>query len=196
MNPFYYVRHGQTAWNIERRCMGQTDIPLDAVGINEAHNIKTLLQNTSIKTICHSPLTRALQTATILNEVLNCPMVAMDNLKECAWGNLEGKLKGNGDYLTDWVQGITPAGAESYWEFLKRATSGINEALAYPGPVLIVAHAGVYWAVLKMMDKDPLHCDPIPNCLPVYHHQPIQKNDSWLTTTLEGSSDYNEYELS
>ncbi len=34
--PFYFIRRGQTDWNKEYRIMGQTDISLNAVGLQQA----------------------------------------------------------------------------------------------------------------------------------------------------------------
>ena len=33
---FYYVRHGETDWNVEGRFQGRTDVPLNAAGHRQA----------------------------------------------------------------------------------------------------------------------------------------------------------------
>lgn len=57
--PFYYVRHGQTDWNKERKLMGQTDIPLNAQGIREAQELAQQIKNIEISVIVASPSIRA-----------------------------------------------------------------------------------------------------------------------------------------
>lgn len=63
---FYVLRHGETDWNIKGLCIGSTDIPLNEKGIEQAHNVASLLSDLDlgIKTICHSPLRRALSRNT------------------------------------------------------------------------------------------------------------------------------------
>ncbi|MDP6707832.1 MAG: histidine phosphatase family protein, partial [Alphaproteobacteria bacterium] len=84
--PFYYLRHGQTDWNRDRICQGQTDVPLNETGRAQAHAAKTVLDGHAIETICVSPLARAYETAEIVNQVLGRPIVVLDALKEISFG--------------------------------------------------------------------------------------------------------------
>jgi broad specificity phosphatase PhoE len=66
--PFIFIRHGETDWNRTNRTMGQTDIPLNSLGIQQAREATQYLENLGVERIIHSPLSRAAQTATIINE--------------------------------------------------------------------------------------------------------------------------------
>jgi probable phosphoglycerate mutase len=144
---FYFLRHGETDWNRDHRAQGHSDIPLNETGIAQAHDAKMRLAGCAIGTVCCSPLSRARETAEIVNQALRRPLVVIDALKECGLGAAEGSPRGS--WFADWRGGVTPEGAESYEGFIARALVGINTALAQPGPVLIVAHAGIYWAVQR-----------------------------------------------
>ena len=148
---FFFVRHGETDWNRECRIMGCTDIPLNEMGRKQALALQDQIKDLDIKTICTSPLKRALQTAEILNEVLAVPIIKLPDLKEVGWGVQEGQVKGSpasGErMLENYKQGIHPARAEAYELFEKRVVKGINEAFTFPDPVLVVSHGGVFWSL-------------------------------------------------
>lgn len=87
---FYFARHGQTDANIQAvMCGGEWDIELNEAGIAQARAATTLLANANhdIKTICVSPMKRALKTAHILNEVLSVPIEIVEELKEWEVGD-------------------------------------------------------------------------------------------------------------
>lgn len=61
------LRHGQTAWNLEKRWQGRTDIALDATGLAQAERAaEVLVRDASIVSLTYSPLRRAAQTAAVL----------------------------------------------------------------------------------------------------------------------------------
>jgi broad specificity phosphatase PhoE len=193
LKNFYFIRHGETDWNFKKRCMGQSDIPLNITGKKQAEHAKRLLCNADIETICFSPLVRAKETALILNEILDCPLVEIENLKECQWGEQEGKLKGDGSIFNKWKEGDTPFGAESFAKFLQRTVEAINEALNHPKP-LIVAHGGIYWALLKSIGQENNPLSKLPNATPIYHRTPTATNESWFIKALEESYKLELYE--
>ena len=51
LNPFYFLRHGETDWNLERRAMGSQDIPLNDRGISQSLNAAELLKDEPIATL-------------------------------------------------------------------------------------------------------------------------------------------------
>lgn len=179
---FYFLRHGETDWNLQGLAQGQTDVPLNDRGRAQARAAQTLTQHLPIKTICSSPLSRALETAEILQEALGCALEVIEDLRECSWGDCEGGSKGA--WFQDWKLGVSnPPGAEPYAVFLKRALSGLNSALAYPGPVLIVAHGGVYWSVQKHAALGAEF--DLPNAAPVRHEPPKDDFPWWQAVELE-----------
>lgn len=79
------VRHGQTAWNAERRFLGVTDIPLDAVGEAQVEMLAERLGRPFAR-VYASPLARALRTAHAFD---GAPTLVPD-LTELGQGDLEG----------------------------------------------------------------------------------------------------------
>lgn len=178
---FYFLRHGETDWNLQGRAQGQTDVPLNENGRAQARAAQSLTKDLPIKTICSSPLARALETAQIIRETLNCPLEVVEDLRECSWGDCEGGSKGA--WFQDWKSGTSnPPGAEPYGLFLERALSGLNTALCHPGPVLIVAHGGVYWSVQKYAALGAEF--DLPNATPVRHEPPRDGFPWWQAIEL------------
>jgi probable phosphoglycerate mutase len=175
-SPFWFLRHGQTDWNKEHRIMGQTDIPLNQTGIDQAQKAAQLLKDKNFKTIISSPLKRTLQTAEIVAAEHDTPIIIMDQFKEAGWGTLEGTLKdSSGAWFYNWKQGIPVEGAEFFVDYIQRVRNGLQQALVYPSPILIVSHGGVYWVmqeILKLANED------ISNCSPIFHHY---NNNQWMT---------------
>lgn len=185
---FFFIRHGETHWNVKNLIMGQQDIPLNETGITQAHQAKQHFEKTKIKTICTSSLQRAKQTAEIINQELECPLIVMDELKECAVGIREGQLK-NYESWIHWTQGLSnPEGAETYQDFFRRIRKGIELALSYPSPVLIVSHSTVYSAILDNLNLLSNHFDSnpaIPNCTPLLFRTPRTTDHPWIIKKIK-----------
>lgn len=178
---FFYVRHGQTDWNLDRRMQGRTDVPLNAEGRRQAEQAASTLAGQHFASICSSPLSRAHETAEIIQRQSGGDLIILDDLAECAFGAGEGELRG--EWFEAWKRGETlPDGAEPYQSFLMRSLGAINDALNYPGPVLIVAHGGVYWTVqihaLRSLDKS------LPNAEIIRHQPPTSDYPWWRASKL------------
>ncbi len=146
--PFYFIRHGETDWNKQRLMQGQTDTPLNAVGVEQARAAAEFLAGQKITTICVSPLRRAQQTAEII--AARCSVtsiVSVPGLKESNFGIYEGQP--SGPWRDAWAAGAELPGGENYEEFLRRSRAALNECLQNPGPVLVVAHGGTFYAARR-----------------------------------------------
>ncbi|MGD1932980.1 MAG: histidine phosphatase family protein [Candidatus Phaeomarinobacter sp.] len=150
--PFYYLRHGQTDWNIEGRCQGQTDIPMNAAGEAEVAASVARLPLDEITYIVSSPLARAHQSAQLAADRLGLPVVIDDGLKEAFWGEAEGHT--DRSWLPAWREGESPGGAESFEQFSQRVVDTVIRILSLPVTPLIVAHGGVYWAIERALGRD------------------------------------------
>ena len=179
--PFYFLRHGQTDWNKQRLCQGQTDIPLNATGVSQAQNARSLLAGMPIATICSSPLGRARQTAEIVNDTLNCPLVFIDGLQEIGFGEFEGQPVAHESYAA-LLADAENWGGESLDAFIERVVSALEQALAYPGPVLVVSHGGAYWAIQARFGIEI--GDSIANAHPVLLRRSENRDNQWAVETI------------
>lgn len=66
MITLYFVRHGETEWNVENRVQGQLDSPLTDKGIKDVLQLKHRIQETEWQAVFSSPIHRALYTAKLL----------------------------------------------------------------------------------------------------------------------------------
>ena len=75
MGHFYFVRHGQTVWNVENKICGATDIALTEYGHEQAvlTGKKILEEGIQADEILYSPLVRAADTAKHISELTGIP---------------------------------------------------------------------------------------------------------------------------
>lgn len=143
----FLVRHGQTNWNIEHRLQGCTDIPLNSTGIQQAHTLANNIKSLDFDLIISSPLSRALDTAKIINNQKCVPLLTSDSLLERNFGHLEGVFDTDYDknLYWDYIKNYTNNNVETIQSFFKRIHSFIDSLLEnYPDKnLLLVTHNGV-----------------------------------------------------
>ena len=95
MGHFYFVRHGQTVWNVENKICGATDIELTELGHQQAEQLGEIIKNGDyhIDEILYSPLVRASETARHISEITGIPMRAEERLREQCFGKYEGTAR-------------------------------------------------------------------------------------------------------
>lgn len=146
---FYMMRHGETVANREGYAAGSFDTPLTESGRKQALAargvVETLRPSPAI--IVHSNLSRAKDTAKIVNETFRLPMLERDAIAEQCFGDWMGQPW---SHIHDRiVAGETPPNGESMAMLTARVMAGLDEILALPKePILIVAHGGTFDALL------------------------------------------------
>ena len=152
----YFVRHGETDWNRAQRYQGQRDIPLNALGREQAARNGAALHaalGSAAASLDYvsSPLQRALETMELMRVELGLPSKGYrtdDRLREINYGHWEGELwrelpttdpEGFAAREADkW--GWRPVGGESYRELSNRVAEWLAEV---ERDVVVTAHGGV-----------------------------------------------------
>lgn len=91
MGYVYFVRHGQTFWNVENKICGATDIGLTEIGHRQAEETgrKILEEGIRADEILYSPLSRAADTARHISEITGIPARMEPRLVEQNFGKWE-----------------------------------------------------------------------------------------------------------
>lgn len=154
MKVLYFIRHGATAGNLERRYIGRTDEPLCPAGQEQV----AALQNAGLYAdkIFISPMLRTRQTAKLIFPDKEVQLV--DDFRETDFGVFEGKtadeLCGDPRYqawLDTFCRGPVPGG-EPIADFKQRCCNAFSccmEKLSDGKCGAFVVHGGVIMAVLE-----------------------------------------------
>ncbi|MFQ8638442.1 MAG: histidine phosphatase family protein [Acutalibacteraceae bacterium] len=149
----YLLRHGETAYNAEKRYQGVRDIPL-----SDAGRAKLRRADFSPRTVYVSPLCRARESASILFPT--AVQTVVPGLREMCFGAFEGRnyeeMEHDPAYRA-WVDGGCMGrcpGGESRVEFSERVCAAFErladaEVRAGENTLVIAAHGGTQMAVLE-----------------------------------------------
>lgn len=178
---FYFIRHGETDWNVQGLMQGHTDIDLNDLGRQQAKLCVELLGPLGITAIVSSPLRRCFDTSTIIHAglALKTEIITDDRLKERCFGPFEGKHRDTAPQTPDGRIADTD-GIEAFDDVKVRARTAIAEHLAaLPGErVCFVSHGGVGAALAEDF------CDVairLPNAHPFHF---IQENGVWQSLKM------------
>lgn len=154
----YFIRHGKTEGNLQRRYVGRTDEPLHSEGIAqlEAHRAEQMYP--PVQYVFASPMMRCIETAHILYP--NNRLVVVPDFRERDFGDFENK---NFDELKDvpayrrWLgsNGALPfPGGEEQEAFQRRCCAGfvsvLKELFAKKArSAALVIHGGTIMSILS-----------------------------------------------
>lgn len=148
------VRHGQTAWNAQKRFMGQLDIPLDETGRAQVAALGNRLKDEHVDIIYASDLSRAWDTALAIQSCLasHADIAPESRLREMNFGDWQGLTyaeiqERDLQNLTHWEDDRlhhAPPNGETLLAFSERVVSAYREwCTAYAEQkILLVGHGG------------------------------------------------------
>ncbi len=186
----YLVRHGETDWNVERRLQGQTDIALNTTGISQAMRLAEELRHIPFAQAFSSDLSRAFQTASLLVDSRNIPVMKAVELRERNAGSLEGLpihevnakmrtffLSEQASHKESYMKSAWHPEMETSQSVLDRVTRFLNAHIpsTMDKPILVVSHGFVLRSFLDDFSF-------MPGC------RWVIENCGFLKITIEGNT--------
>lgn len=168
MTKIIMVRHGQTAWNLNGRFMGQLNIPLDETGLSQAALVAQRLRALRPEAIYASDLQRAWQTAQAIHRAMTADtsdgavpeIIPEPRLREMSFGDWQGLTyaeiqvkypEGAKAWESD-LGSFCPPGGESLAQMARRVKEALEEILRryVDQTVLVVAHGGTLQTLITL----------------------------------------------
>ena len=169
----YFVRHGQSQHNLEKKASGWSTAPLSELGNEQARAIAPLFRDIRMDKVFSSDLLRARQTA---EDVLpGCNPILSDKIREISVGNISGSLRTElkekyGEVYTNAQSNhdYTPFDGENDDMICERVFAFMRELEKLEGceNVAVFGHEGTVHQMLNYVLKTrfELKCLRIPNC--------------------------------
>lgn len=172
MTELIVIRHGETDWNRAHRFQGQIDVPLNAMGLQQAQRLGQRLHDEAIDVLVSSDLQRAHTTALAIATAQRGRAPELAPLPEPLWreqafGILEGLdvttiRRQHRDLWERWVQHdadyALPEGGESNLHFYARVKRALEATVeAHAGRrIAVVTHGGVLDMLWRAANELPL----------------------------------------
>lgn len=159
----YFIRHGQTDWNVLSKCQGRKDLPLNEKGVEQAKLASKELQNIKVDGYFCSPLIRTQQT--FENAIGRKPTaIELDErLIERDFGEFEGLKRTEFDFNGFWNDNSNQnfEKAESIADVQIRAQSFLDDLNKnYKNKnVVVVSHGGFGIVLKSLIDGKPSNGD-------------------------------------
>ncbi len=187
MGKLVLVRHGQSQWNLENRFTGWVDVPITALGEQEAHRAGQELKDIKFDRAFTSELERANQTLRIILDEIgqkDIPVEKDKALNERHYGDLQGLDKAEtinkfGEQQVHiWRRSfdVKPPNGESLKDTAERTLPYFKKfilpAVAAGQNVLVSAHGNSLRAIVMDLEKltpEQIMLVNIGTCLPLYY---------------------------
>lgn len=152
---FYYVRHGETIFNVKNLSQGCCDSPLTKNGIKQAQKTRDKLKDIHFDQVFSSSSERAMDTAHIILENHQNQLIPLKGLKEMSFGYLEASSVDDMNMSNCWNRkDFTQFEGENREIFENRIKDTFQEIISMCNDndtVLIVSHRGYFFYMLEAL---------------------------------------------
>lgn len=163
------IRHGESEFNAQHRIQGQLDPPLSPLGIAQSRALASALAGLPTGVVVHSPLRRAVETATPVAEAAKRRLVVLDDLQEIhagvfqgsAWAEIVARYPDEARRWKNQDPDFRPEGGETRRELMERGRKAFEAIRALDEKeVIVVTHGGLLGAALKALLRIPAEENP------------------------------------
>lgn len=167
METIVIVRHGQTDWNKIERFRGRYDIPLNELGLKQAHAVADRIASSfKPKRVLTSPLSRSRKTAEIIAEKIGINVSIHQGLIDIDYGEWQGLTPNEvqlrwPDESQNWYKypdKVHIPGGETLVEVKERAMAIIQEICVegFNETIVMVSHTVVIRLILLAILNAPI----------------------------------------
>ena len=157
----FLARHGETAYNTQRRFQGLGPVPLNDLGREQAEHLAELAATKGFRELWCSPLVRARETADIVGAHLRLEPIEDVRLVETDTGNWTDRTFAS--VIAEDPEGFAAferadptfafPGGESFRHQTERVMEALGEIASRPTPVLVVCHGMVIRLALAALGR-------------------------------------------
>jgi broad specificity phosphatase PhoE len=173
MTTFFFIRHGETIFNKEKRYTGLTNIPISDSSRTDILNSIQVLENQKITEIYSSPLLRSLQTSLLISSNLNIKINIIDEFKEKDFGILTGRKK------LQYKKKFFIKGSHPY--IYKKTIKNALAKIKHKSNFIISGHSGTFEYICQILIKKNIKIRKIKNSQIVYFYK---QNNDWKINFL------------